>query len=445
MSCLDQLERALDATDRQDPVLRALITRYDRGRLVDQARAADRAWQDGQWLGPLQGVTVVLKDNIDTAGVRTTAGAEFLRDRIPTADATVVSRLVRAGAILVGKANMTELAFGVHSRSAVGGQCCNPWDPTRIPGGSSGGSAVSLAAGFCRAALGTDTGGSVRLPAAMTGVAGLRPTHGAVPNTGTLPVSEAFDTVGPMARRVTDVARLFAVIAGHDPTDPHSTAAPVADVIGSLDGGVRGVRIGVPSNHYFEGCSDAIVTRVQSALRLLEQAGARLVDVRIPDADQTQDRLTCLLFADACRIHGERLRSEPAQFSPDVRERMIRGFDYTAVDAAEALRFRRQWRRTLRELFAGIDVIASPTVPVVAPPIRDDRSLFESTRAVARNTFAAALGGIPSLSVPCGFSDGLPVGLQLDAAWSAEALLLRTGHAYQQLTDFHRQDPPLAA
>ena len=199
MSCLDQLERALDATDRPDPVLRALITRYDRGRLVDQARAADRAWQDGQWLGPLQGVTVVLKDNIDTAGVRTTAGAEFLRDRIPTADATVVSRLVRAGAILVGKANMTELAFGVHSRSAVGGQCCNPWDPTRIPGGSSGGSAVALATGMCALAEGSDHGGSLRNPASYCNVVGFRVSAGRIPAYPSPWVYDPFSVHGPMA------------------------------------------------------------------------------------------------------------------------------------------------------------------------------------------------------------------------------------------------------
>jgi aspartyl-tRNA(Asn)/glutamyl-tRNA(Gln) amidotransferase subunit A len=441
MPALERIERQLDAIDRLNPSLRALITVRDRAEILAQAQARMRDETEA-----LRGMTIALKDNIDTAGIATTGGAAFMRDRVPGKDATVVTRLLGAGAIVIGKANLTELAFGIHSRSAIAGQCRNPWDPERIPGGSSGGAAVSIAVGFCDGALGTDTGGSVRMPAAMTGVAGLRPTFGVVPATGTLPVSEAHDVVGPMARRVADVARLFTVIAGHDPEDPRSSPAPIPDVLGGLGGGIRGLRIGVPANHYLDGCSHAVATRVQAALRALEQAGARLIDIRIPGAEETQEMLTRRIFADACRHHGDRLRNAPDTISADIRERMLRGLDYSAVDLAEALQFRQRWRQTLRLVFSDVEIIAAPTVPVVAPPIRDDRSLFEATRAVARNTFAAALAGIPSLSVPCGFSDdGLPVGLLLDAAWHREDLLLRAGHAYQEITDFHRCRPPGAA
>ena len=241
----------LDRAATWNPQLAAMISLDPDGAL-----AAARRLEAEQPSGLLHGMTIAVKDNIDVAGTATTAGASFWRDRLANDDAPVVARLRRAGAVIVGKANLAELAFGIRSRSTVGGQCRNPWDPARIPGGSSGGSGAAVAAGFCTAALGTDTGGSVRLPAAYCGTSGLRPTWGRVPNRGSVPVCAAQDTIGPMAKRVSDVARLFAVIAGFDADDPCSVEHPLENFLPTLTDGVAGLRIGLPRNHYFEDCDE---------------------------------------------------------------------------------------------------------------------------------------------------------------------------------------------
>ena len=442
MSYLDLVEAQLRAADTLDPSLRAFIRRYDRNVVTDQAQQADAAWQEGRSLGLLHGMTVSLKDNIDTAGVASTSGAAFLRDHVPQRNATVVDRLLRAGAIIVGKANMNELAFGVRSHSTIGGQCRNPWNPERIPGGSSGGSGAGVAAGMCTGSLGTDTGGSVRLPAACTGIAGLRPTYGVVPNTGVLPVSESHDVVGPMAHRVEDVARLFVAIAGQDDQDEGSVASDFGHVLTGLHGGIRGLRIGVPTNYYFDGCSGEVVEHVQSAVRTLERAGAVLVDLHVPMVERAQEMAIRHVFADACYLHRDPLAAGPENFSPAVYDRMKRGLEFSAVDIAEAIHYQRRWKHALRRVFDSVDIIASPTIPVVAPPIEEGRSLLEASQDLTRNTFVSAFGGIPSLSVPCGFgADGMPIGLLLDAPWQEEGRLFRTGFAFQQATDFHRRRP----
>lgn len=436
MAYIDFIERQQDIVEQRNEELRALITPYDRGRVMKQAELAAKAWSEGKWLGPLHGMTISVKDNIDTAGVRTTAGASFLQQHIPAHDATVVKRLQTAGAIIIGKANMNELAFGVRSHSSVGGQCRNPVDPRRIPGGSSGGSGASIAAGMCTGSLGTDTGGSVRLPAAFNGVVGLRPTHGVVPNAGVLPVSEAHDTVGPMAQRVADVARIFTVISGFDDQCTESIESNYRNLLGSLHVGVAGLRIGVPSNFYFDACSDDVARCVSEALAALERAGAVLVNVQVPMVKDAQEMLTRHVFADMCQLHRKQLDAEPDSFNPDVYRRMVRGREYTAVDYAEAQRFKRQWKLALRQIFNQVDVLASPASPVVAPLIEDGGNLFEVTRDLTRNTYAGALGGIPGLSIPCGkSSEGMPIGLQLEAAWQNEHLLFQVGQAYESLAE----------
>ena len=433
----------LDAITESEDRVHSLIT-VCADEAVRQAEAADRAAAEGRWLGLLHGMPVAIKDNIETAGVRTTSGSDFFARHVPNTSAPVVDRLTKAGAIMIGKATLHEFAFGVRSDNTVSPPCRNPWNLDRIPGGSSGGSGAAVAAGFCTGALGSDTGGSVRLPAAMNGITGLRPTHGRVPNTGSTPVSPSFDTIGPMARSVSDTARLFAVMAGHDPRDPCSDPRPLENFLPGLDAGIEGVRIGLPKNFYFEDLHPDIARAVEQACRELERLGADLVDVAVPGAAETQRWATVMIFADACAFHAERLANSPERFSRPVYDRMTTGLDMTAVDYANAMRAREAWKGTLRELFDGIDVLLSPTLPGPVPPIGEDRTLLETTRDATRNTYAGALGQIPGLSVPCGFSsDGLPVGLQLEAAWWNEPLLLRVGHAYQGRTDWHRMRPRL--
>lgn len=438
-------ERALDAIAAHDPKVNAMITvTAEAARAA--AETADKAAAEGRWLGLLHGMTVAVKDNIETAGVRTTSGSRHFQEMVPNRDAFVVERLRRAGAVLTGKATLHELAFGIRSDNPVSGQCRNPWDLNRVPGGSSGGSGAAVACGMCQAALGSDTGGSVRLPAAMCGVAGLRPTHGRVSNQGSTPVSASFDTIGPLARDVGDIARVLAVIAGRDAADPYARGPDLGNFLPTLADGIAGLRIGLPRNHYFESVDDEIGTAVTAAVRQLEKLGGRIVEVDVDGAEATQRWSTVIIFSDACAYHAERLDRHPELFSKPVYERMIVGRSFTATDYADAMRAREAWWRTLRALFEQVDVLASPTMTAPPPPIQEDKSLLETTRDATRNTYAGGFGGIPGLSLPCGFTRaGLPIALQLEAAWWQEPRLLRAGIAYQSATDWHRAMPMLAA
>lgn len=432
----------LERMQQRNPTLNAMIT-VDADAALAAARAADAAARDGRWLGLLHGMPMVVKDNIDTAGLRTTYGSRFFEDHVPNHDAPVVQRLRRAGAVILGKATLHEFAFGVRSHNPVTGQCRNPWDRSRIPGGSSGGSGVAVASDMCRAALGSDTGGSVRLPAALNGVSGLRPTQGRIPNTGSMPVCPTQDTIGPLARSAADLARVFCVLAGPDADDPLSDDHALPNFLPHLNDGVADLRIGIPSNHYFDGVVPAIADAVMAAARELEALGAVLLDVPVHGAEDIHHHATVVIYSDACAVHAKRLAESPETFDPQVLARMSTGLGYSAVDYANALRAREQWKRRLKTLFQDIDVLLSPTIHTPVPPIDDGATLLEATRDATRNTYLGAFAQLPGLSVPCGLNtDGLPIGLQLEAAWWQEPLLLRTAHAYQQVTDFHWQRPP---
>ncbi len=435
-ACLKSIEQFNDTVN-------AMITvTADAAR--DQARAADEAAREGRWLGLLHGMPMAIKDNIATAGVRTTAGSSFFADHVPNENAAVTQRLIDAGAVIVGKATMHEFAFGIRSDNPVSGQCHNPWDTSRIPGGSSGGSGAAIAAGMCVGALGSDTGGSVRLPASINGVSGLRPTHGRVPNHGSTPVSPTMDTIGPMARSVSDVARIFAVIAGHDARDPMSADRPLENFLPRLADPIEGVRIGIPRSFYLDDTHPEIEAAVRAAADVLTEAGAELVDIDVPGAADMQRWATILIFSDACAVNAARLQQNPEMFSKPVYDRMMEGLKFTAVDYANTMRAREAWQAQLKDLFQDIDILLSPTLPTLAPPIEEDKSLLEATKHATRNTYAGAFGKLPGLSVPCGFSsDGLPIGLQLEAAWWQDPLLLQVGHAYQQRTDWHLRRPPI--
>jgi aspartyl-tRNA(Asn)/glutamyl-tRNA(Gln) amidotransferase subunit A len=448
-SARENLDAALGVIERHDEAINAFVT-----VTADQAReaadAADHAAGEGRWLGLLHGMTMAIKDNIQTAGVRTTSGSLHFKDVVPNQDAFVVQRLRAAGAVIVGKATMHELAFGIRSDNPVSGQCRNPWDQSRIPGGSSGGSGAAVAAGMVQGALGSDTGGSVRLPAAMNGIAGLRPTHGRVPNHGSTPVSVGYDTIGPMARRVGDLARILAVTAhgGADMGEPSMapTAAPdLGNFLPTLNDGIAGLRIGLPLNHYFLDCDDDIAEAAMTAVRALEAEGAHLVEVDVDGAEATHQWATIQIYADACAFHAERLDRNPELFSSPVLDRMLVGRTFSAIDYANACRAREAWQRNLAKLYQDIDILVSPTTPSPPAPIEEDKSLLEATRDASRNTYAGGFGANPGLSLPCGFSgDGLPIGLQLEAAWWQEPMLLRAGMSYQGVTDWHLSEPALS-
>ena len=313
LSSVELTEQCLERIERLDAELRVFVTvTADLAR--ERARGADEALARGELLGPLHGLPVALKDNIDTAGIRTTAGAGFLADRVPREDAAVVERLDAAGAVLVGKVQLHELAYGGTTQNPHFGPCRNPWDPERIPGGSSGGSGAAVAAGMCAAALGTDTGGSVRIPAALNGVSGLRPTTGAISNRGLVWLTHSFDTIGPLARTVEDVAALYATLAGYDPEEPTSVPGSQGDPLAELETGIEGMRIGLPASFYFDDADEPVVAAVRAAGDALAGLGASVVEVELPGSAEALEAGTRIIWAEALATHRDRLAAEPESF-----------------------------------------------------------------------------------------------------------------------------------
>jgi aspartyl-tRNA(Asn)/glutamyl-tRNA(Gln) amidotransferase subunit A len=438
---LQATEERLRLIAQRNPRINALLTVTE-----DEARtAARRIDASATWCGLLHGLFVSVKDNIEVANVRTTWGSKTFLDHVPTSDAEVVTRLRKAGAILVGKDNMAEFAYGGTSQNEISAGVRNPWDPTRIPGGSSGGSGAAVAAGFCDASLGSDTAGSVRVPAAMCGVVGLRPTVGRISNRGTFEDSVGFDTVGPLARDVTTVARVFAAIAGHDPMDPGSVDRPLENFLPGIGDGVQGLRIGVPRRFYFEDLERDVDARVTEALSVFEAAGARLVDVVVPRAEESHPRTSlCLLAADMADLHRERMKKQPELIGTEVLRRLAAGGQISGVDYAQSMRWLRDWRLEVRQLFARVDLLLTPTTPIVATKIATSADMINATRQLSRFTVGLGAAGFPAMSVPCGFDgQGLPVGMQLVGPHFAEPLLFRAGVEYQKRTEFHRQAPTL--
>jgi aspartyl-tRNA(Asn)/glutamyl-tRNA(Gln) amidotransferase subunit A len=432
----------LERIDRFDLRIGAFLT-VDGESALAQAQRADEAFAAGQLLGPLHGLPVALKDNIDTADLRTTVGSCFFADHTPRADAEVTARLRQAGAVLLGKVTLHEFAFGATNQNAHFGACRNPWDLSRVPGGSSGGSAAAVAAGFCAAALGTDTGGSVRIPASLTGVSGLRPSNGRVSTRGVFPTTWTFDTVGPIARAVCDLAPLLQALAGYDPDDPQSVEAP-ADPY-PIDGhGLDGMRIAVPSNFFFDGIDPEVATHVRAAATILAQAGAEVEEIELAGAEDALESAGVMIRAEAFAIHRVRLFEQPDRFGDDVRRRLQECESITAAEYAEHRHRARQWSRSLANTFKSFELILSPSTGTTAPSASGE--MIETTRHLARLTYPWSVAGLPALSVPCGFSDeGLPIGLQLAAPRFHEKSLIRAGAAYQRLTDWHAREPPLTS
>ena len=437
------VRRCLEHVRAYDCDVNAVITVVGEPALVEAAEA-DASARQGRSLGPLHGMPVMLKDNIETAGIRTTSGSKFFTNRVPAVDAEVVRRLKRAGAIVVGKTNMAEFALGGTTQNRHFGRCRNPWDLGRVPGGSSGGSAAAVASDMCVGALGTDTGGSIRIPAALTGVVGLRPTVGRVSNRGTTPVSPEHDTVGPIARSVVDVARLFSAIAADDAQDSSLAEQTLEDLLPTLDDPIDAVRVGLPTSFCFDRLHPDIADAVRAAAATLERLGAVLRDVDLPDIEPAFAAARGMIIADAAACHRERLANRPDDFGPDVREWLHDGAAIRPHEYEGFVEWRRGWRRTVAELFQSIDLVLSPTVGIPAPRIAECEAMTEVTLDLTRLTTPWAFAGVPALSVPCGFSaQGLPVGLQLVAPWWNESLLLRVGAAYQSVTDWHLARPAL--
>ena len=414
------------------------------------ARASEAMITAGHRIGPLHGIPIALKDNIGVRGTPTTAGSKILADHRPAEDSTVVRRLRAAGAILVGKTNMHEFAWGGTSANPHYGFVTNPWDTTRMPGGSSGGSGVAVATRSCFGALGTDTGGSVRLPAAFNGVTGLRPTVGRVSNAGVIPLAWSMDTVGPMARTATDVAALFTALAGHDPADAGSVDRVGEDYARDLHLGADGVRIGIIEGYSLHHLQPAVEKAVRAAIETLTGAGARTSEVTVADIEGNISAQLTVEAAEPSTYHQRWLRERPEDYGDDVRLLLEAGELLLATQYLQAQRYRSLLRRQTLDALSRVDVLVCPTVPFTATPLGevsveiDEGAPEDMLSAIMQFTGLPSLTGLPALSVPVGFDDaGLPMGMQLIAKPFGEATLLRVAAAFQQLTSFHDQAPPL--
>lgn len=409
----------------------------------EQAAAADAARAAGRSIGPLHGVPYGLKDNIDTAGVRTTHGSSFFLDNVPGRDAEVTRRLREAGAVLVGKLTMHEFAYGATSQNEHTGPCRNPWDTTRIPGGSSGGSGAAVAADEVVISLGTDTGGSVRNPGALNGVVGLRTTFGRISSRGIFPIGPSFDTCGPMAWDAIDVARTLTVIAGYDPEDPVSVDIPAEDYTVGIDGGVQRLRVGVPRGFFFAEADPEVAAAVHAAADQLARLGASVEEIEIPGAEHMHAKTATIIRSEANALHRERIATHPELFGAEVLKRLRSADSISGADYAEAREAARAWRRQVKILFEGIDVVLTPVTSIAAPSA-DVPDMIEMTRLLTQLTYGWSLAQVPAISVPVGFtSTGLPIGMQLAAGAWQEARLLRASHAYQSATDWHTRRPEL--
>ncbi len=439
---------------------------------TDAAREEARRWDDryakGNHLPPLAGVPIAIKDVICTRGVPTTCGSRILEGWRPPYDATVMTRLRSAGAILLGKTNMDEFAMGSSTENSGYGPTRNPWDTERVPGGSSGGSAAAVAAGLAPWALGTDTGGSIRQPAALCGIVGLKPTYGRVSRYGLVAYGSSLDQIGPMTRTVEDAVLLLGVLAGHDPLDATSAAVPVLDYRQALADGVRGLRIGIAREGMGEGVQPGVREAVERATAALEDLGARTEEVTMPTIAYALPTYYLIATAEASSNlarydgvrHGPReevadiiemfSRTRERGFGAEVKRRIMLGTYALSAGFYEAFYLKAQRARTLvrrdfEQAFERVDLVLLPTSPTVAFPLGERVSDPLQMYLADIFTIPVNLAGLPAISVPCGFAGGLPVGMQLIGRAFDEASVLRAAHAYEQATEWGRREPPLEA
>ncbi|MBT2383296.1 amidase [Streptomyces sp. ISL-11] len=432
VSPVELVDSVLKRIEQIEPRLRAFTTvTADRARKA--ARQAEAEIAGAMPRGPLHGIPAGLKDLIDVAGMATTASSRVRTGHRAETDSTVAARLAAAGAAFVGKTHTHEFAYGLTTP-----QTGNAWDPGRVAGGSSGGSAVAVAAGAATFALGTDTGGSIRVPASLNGVVGLKPTYGLVPRYGVTSLAWSLDHVGPLTRTVEDAALVLAALVGHDPRDPASVAAPAVDYRPGAGTDLTGLRVGVPGNYYFDRVDPEVETFVRRAIGRLEELGARLVEVEIPMTRYIQATQWGLMVPEASAYHERTLRAVPDLYAADVRVLLEAGELMTAGDYLRAQRARTLMRQSWLEMLEAVDVIAAPTVPLTAVKADQsavtwgDGSVESVSDAYVRLSAPANITGVPSLTVPVGRdSAGMPIGMQLMGKPFGEATVLRAGHAYE--------------
>jgi len=451
VSPVEVVRAHLERITALDGSLKTFITLTEDAALA-AAREAEAAVAAGRPLGALHGVPLGLKDLYDTAGVRTTGGSKILAERVPSVDATVVRRLREAGMIVLGKLNMVEFAYGPEGLNAHYGHARNPWDARvhRMTGGSSSGSGASVAAGLVPVALGSDTGGSIRIPCSLCGLAGIKPTYGRVSRAGVLPLSWSMDHVGPMTRSVADSALVLGAMAGYDAADPTSSVLPVPDYLAALTGDVRGLRVGLLRSFFLESAAPEVRAAVEAAARTLEKAGAVVDEVALPSIRQVAAGALAVVATEALTYHATWLRTRRADYDPEVSTRLMLGAFVTGVHYVRGQQARALIRQEVDHALARHDVLLAPATPIPAPGVDERQTTLgdgpsDVRSALIRLTRPFNFSGHPACSVPCGFTaGGLPIGMQFVGRPFDEATVLCAGDAYQRTTDWHTRRPVLA-
>jgi len=455
LSAVELMEAYLNRVDAVNPVLNAFVA-VARESALDAARQLDAERRSGRVRGALHGIPVAFKDNIDTAGIRTTGASALFKDRIPEEDAHVVARLRNAGAIVLGKLNLHEFALGGTNAVTSFGPVRNPWAIDHHPGGSSGGNAAAVAADLCAGTLGTDTGGSIRIPAAYCAVVGLKPTAGRVSNRGVIPNSWTFDTVGPMCKTVEDAAMMLAAIAGYDERDSTSVNAPVADYIRALRARTSRLRVGIPRKPFYDNLEPDVATAVETALVELRRIAGEMREIEMPPSPG----LGAVSNAEIYAFHAAWITKSPELYQ-DATRRIVLGGANARADSYIAGRQQVELaRRQIARIFASVDVVVTPTTTGVASLIPRQTASPAPAPAVPpggapgggggapgfRNTSYFSYYGLPAVSIPCGFTRaGLPIGLQISGGPFAESTVLALAHAYEQATEWHKRRPRLEA
>ncbi len=442
ISPVDLTRAYLARIEEYEPRVNAYVT-VTAYLALEQARHLEAELDSGRWRGPLHGIPIALKDNMDTAGIRTTAASAVLADRVPDEDAEVYRRLKESGAVLLGKLNLHEFAYGGTSAITHFEPVHNPWNLAHIPGGSSGGSGAAVAARLCAAALGTDTLASIRLPSAYCGIVGLKATHGLVSIRGIIPISETLDHCGPMTRTVGDAALVLQAIAGYDPGDPVSISADLPSFTGALQRSTADLRLGLPQSPYYDRLDSEIENAVAGALDVLRKLTAGTRKMELPPHPNFP-----LMLAEATGYHKPFL-SDPAKrelYDPVTLERIDAAAEVSVADYVNTYRELLLARKAIHNTFDEFDLLVTPTTPGLPERIEDAINPAEASggEPALRNTFAFNIFGIPTLSLPCGFSrDGLPIGIQISGPRLGEVPVLALAHAYEQATEWHKRQAPI--
>jgi aspartyl-tRNA(Asn)/glutamyl-tRNA(Gln) amidotransferase subunit A len=437
-SPVDLTQACLKRIERYNSTLNAFIT-VTGDQALRTARVMEAEQRHGKWRGPLHGIPIALKDNIDTAGIRTSAASELFENRVPSEDAEVVRKLKAAGAVILGKLNLHEFAYGGTSDVTYFGEVHNPWALDHISGGSSGGSAAATAADLCFGSLGTDTAGSVRIPSSYCGVVGFKPTYGRVSLRGVIPLSWTLDHVGPICKTVEDSALILAATAGYDQLDPASVDVPVPDYTRAFKMETSKLRLGVPRSPFFENLDPEVAQAVEAAIAVLRKISNHFTEPTLPP---TFPLMLTITGAEAYAFHAKSIVESPDKYQPFTRDRIIQlAADTKAPAYAAALRQTNLLRREITKLFADVDLLITPTMPHPAESLAQSKT-FDAVGL--QNTSPFDVLGLPTISVPCGFTNsGLPIGLQISGAPFAESTVLALAHAYERETEWHKGHPPL--